>query len=68
MKAILLDTRFPKPEPLAVEHLNFLAAVRGEESSIVTMREGVETLQVIDRLFASISQNRSHVSVEDTHQ
>lgn len=59
---------FPKPEPLAVEHLNFLAAVRGEESSIVTMREGVETLQVIDRLFASISQNRSHVSVEDTHQ
>lgn len=56
---------FPKPEPLALEHLNFLAAIRGEKSDVVTMREGVETLRVIDRLFDSVSQDGTRVSAED---
>lgn len=47
---------FAKPEPLAVEHRNLLAALRGEESSTVSMREGVDTLRVIDRLLGSASR------------
>jgi predicted dehydrogenase len=36
----------PKPEPLAVELGEFLAAVRGEPSDTVTLAEGYRTLQV----------------------
>lgn len=41
---------FAKPEPLAVEHKHFLAAIRGEASNTVAMREGVQTLEVIERV------------------
>ncbi|MBN2177346.1 MAG: Gfo/Idh/MocA family oxidoreductase [Demequinaceae bacterium] len=36
----------PKVEPLLAEHLAFRDAVRGEESTIVTMRQGLETVRV----------------------
>ncbi|MGO2634143.1 MAG: Gfo/Idh/MocA family protein [Galactobacter sp.] len=48
---------FPKREPLAVEHENFLAAINGDSSRIVTMREGVKTLQVIDRILSSANHS-----------
>lgn len=41
---------FAKPEPLMVEHNNFLRAIRGEEAEIVRMEEAVETLQVTERV------------------
>lgn len=44
---------FRKAEPLVTEHRNFLATIRGEENSVVTMREAVETLRVIDKLLLS---------------
>lgn len=44
---------FAKPEPLAVEHLNFARALRGEQNSAVTMREGVRTLETIERVLAA---------------
>lgn len=43
---------FQKREPLRVEMENFLAAVRGEASDVVSMEEGVETLRVIERMLA----------------
>lgn len=36
----------PKVEPLLTEHLTFRDAVKGEESTIVTMRQGLETVRV----------------------
>lgn len=44
---------FPKAEPLVVEHRNLLATIWGEATSAVTMREGVETLRVIEQLLDS---------------
>lgn len=44
---------FPKPEPLAVEHLNFSRALRGETNESVSMQEGVRTLELIERILAS---------------
>lgn len=44
---------FAKPEPLAVEHLNFARALRGEPNSAVSMREGVRTLETIERVLAA---------------
>lgn len=43
---------FQKREPLRVEMENFLAAVRGEASDVVSMAEGVETLRVIERMLS----------------
>lgn len=45
---------FAKREPLAVEHENFLRAIRDGESEIVTMHDGVQTLKVIDQLLTSV--------------
>lgn len=43
----------PKREPLALEQENFRDAVRGEGGNIVTMAEGVATLEVVDAVLAS---------------
>ncbi|QDB78434.1 Gfo/Idh/MocA family oxidoreductase [Georgenia sp. 311] len=43
----------PKREPLAVEQENFRDAVAGTGTDIVTMREGVHTLTVIEAMLAS---------------
>jgi predicted dehydrogenase len=39
-----------KPEPLLTELSNFVAAVRGEPASLVTMEEGLATVGVADAL------------------
>lgn len=44
---------YPKREPLAMEHQNFAAAIRGERDRVVSMREGVSTLKVIDQILES---------------
>ena len=38
----------PKPEPLRTEHESFRDAVLGVEGKIVTMREGMRTVEVAD--------------------
>lgn len=43
----------PKREPLALEQEGFRDAVRGEGGNIVTMAEGVATLEVVDAVLAS---------------
>lgn len=42
-----------KPEPLRVEHEHFRDAVLGLESSIVTMREGLATVEVAEAILHS---------------
>lgn len=49
----------PKREPLALEQEHFRDAVRGDASGIVTMAEGVATLDVIDAVLASAAENRT---------
>lgn len=44
---------FPKPEPLRTEHQEFVKAVRGEESSTVTLSEGSRTLAVAEAVLDS---------------
>jgi predicted dehydrogenase len=44
---------FPKPEPLRTEHEQFARAVRGDDASIVTLREGARTLAVAEAVLAS---------------
>lgn len=48
-------TRFaiPKAEPLATEHAAFRDAVLGKANNHVTMREGVETVSVVDAVLES---------------
>ena len=48
-------TRFaiPKAEPLASEHAAFRDAVLGKASNYVTMREGLETVSVVDAALES---------------
>jgi UDP-N-acetylglucosamine 3-dehydrogenase len=48
-------TRFaiPKAEPLATEHAAFRDAVLGKSSNYVTMREGLETVAVVDAALES---------------
>jgi UDP-N-acetylglucosamine 3-dehydrogenase len=48
-------TRFAiaKPEPLRVEHENFRDAVLGKPSDIVTMRQGLKTVQVAEMMLES---------------
>ena len=45
----------PKREPLLVEHERFRDAVEGKESDIVTLRQGLRTVQVAAALLASAS-------------
>jgi predicted dehydrogenase len=47
---------FPKPEPLIVEHQNFLQAMLGVDSEIVTLREGAETVRVAQGIISSASK------------
>lgn len=49
----------PKREPLALEQEHFRDAVRGDASGIVTMAEGVATLDVIDAMLTSAAENRT---------
>lgn len=54
-------TRFAiqKREPLAVEQAHFLDAIRGEAAAgIVPMREGVQTLRVVDACLRSATEER----------
>lgn len=53
-------TRFAleKREPLAVEHVYFRDALRGDLSQIVPMEEGVETLRVVDACLRSAESGR----------
>ena len=54
-------TRFaiPKREPLALEQQHFRDAVLGKDSSgIVPMREGVQTLRVVDACLRSAAEGR----------
>lgn len=43
----------PKPEPLRVEHEKFRDAVRGEDSDIVTMQQGLATVKVAQAIIKS---------------
>lgn len=43
-------------EPLRAEHENFRDAVLGRESEIVTMREGLATLRLAERLLATAAE------------
>jgi predicted dehydrogenase len=48
---------FPKPEPLLIEHKNFLEVINGLHSEIVTLAEGTETVRVAQAIIeSSISQ------------
>ncbi|MFD6054792.1 Gfo/Idh/MocA family oxidoreductase [Agromyces sp. NPDC060279] len=44
---------FPKREPLRVEHEAFRDAVLGERQEVVTMEEGLRTLEVVEGVIAS---------------
>jgi predicted dehydrogenase len=48
----------PKPEPLAVELGQFVSAVRGEPSDIVTLEEGYDTLRVAEAVIESADSGR----------
>ena len=49
----------PKREPLALEQENFRDAVRGVAQRHVTMAEGVATLDVVEAVLTSASENRT---------
>lgn len=49
----------PKREPLALEQEGFRDAVRGEGGNIVTMAEGVATLEVVDAVLASAARGQT---------
>lgn len=42
-----------KPEPLKVEHEQFRDAVLGKDADIVTMRQGLDTVRIADRMIAA---------------
>jgi predicted dehydrogenase len=46
----------PKREPLLVEHERFRDAVEGKESDIVTLRQGMRTVQVAAAVLVSARQ------------
>ena len=50
---------FAKPEPLLTEHLEFVRALRGEESEIVSMREGAEIVRVAEAMIESSLNNEN---------
>ena len=49
----------PKREPLALEQESFRDAVRGVAQRHVTMAEGVATLDVVEAVLTSASENRT---------
>jgi UDP-N-acetylglucosamine 3-dehydrogenase len=49
----------PKREPLLVEHERFRDAVEGKESDIVTLRQGMRTVQVAAAVLESATQGRT---------
>ena len=49
----------PKPEPLLTELANFVAAVRGEPASLVTMEEGLATVRVAEALRESAATGQT---------
>lgn len=53
-----------KPEPLRVEHETFRDAVLGKEVRIVTMRDGLITLEVAEAIIAAADSGRT-VDLED---
>jgi predicted dehydrogenase len=50
---------FPKREPLRVEHEAFRDAVLGHETDVVTMRQGLRTLEVVEGLLQSARTGES---------
>lgn len=54
-------TRFaiPKPEPLLTELSGFVAAVRGEPGDIVTLAEGLRTVQVAEHFREAAASGRT---------
>ncbi len=48
-----------KREPLAVEHAGFRDAILGQENSAVTMREGLETIRVVEAILTSAACGES---------
>ncbi len=55
----------PKREPLLVEHERFRDAVEGKESDIVTLRQGLRTVQVAAALLASSSDGSTVTVARD---
>jgi predicted dehydrogenase len=55
----------PKREPLLVEHERFRDAVEGKESDIVTLRQGLRTVQVAAALLASASDGSTVTVARD---
>lgn len=53
---------FNKPEPLALEHQNFRDAVLGNQSEIVTLETGTQTVQVAEAIIQS-TQNQKAVNL-----
>lgn len=50
---------FPKREPLRVEHEAFRDAVLGHDTDVVTMRQGLRTLEVVEGLLQSARTGES---------
>jgi len=50
---------FPKREPLRVEHEAFRDAVLGHDTDVVTMRQGLRTLEVVEGLLRSARTGES---------
>lgn len=50
---------FPKREPLKVEHEAFRDAVLGHDTDVVTMRQGLRTLEVVEGLLRSARTGES---------
>jgi predicted dehydrogenase len=48
-----------KPEPLLVELTQFLAAARGEPASVVSLAEGLATLEVAEAVLASAAVDQT---------
>ncbi|OAV77179.1 Gfo/Idh/MocA family protein [Dietzia sp. 111N12-1] len=49
---------YAKPEPLRVEHENFRDALLGAEADIVSMRQGLATVRVVEACIESASTNQ----------
>ncbi|NUR86833.1 MAG: Gfo/Idh/MocA family oxidoreductase [Nonomuraea sp.] len=49
----------PKPEPLLVEHEQFRDALLGKDSEIVTLREGLRTVEVSEAVLRSATEGRT---------
>lgn len=65
------STRFaiPKPEPLVTELSQFCDAVLGKQASVVTMREGLDTVRVADACVQSAGQQSTvRLQPEDDSQ